>query len=92
MGNIIVTLLMGLLGYNMKVFKYPRAPLLLGIVLGKISEGNLMLSLDLYGPTFIFRPICLVLLIGTVGTIFYPIYAKKRAAAKGEIMPKAHTM
>jgi putative tricarboxylic transport membrane protein len=90
MGNIIITLATGLLGYGMKVFKYPRAPLLLGIVLGKISEGNLMLSLDLYGPTFFLRPICLVLLLCTIGTIFYPIYAKKRAAAKGEVMPK-HT-
>ena len=90
--NIIITLGTGLLGYCMKVFNYPRAPLLLGIVLGKISESNLILALDLYGPEFMLRPICLVLLVVTTVTIFYPIYAKRRSAAKEETTPKAHTM
>lgn len=83
--NIIITLGTGLLGYGMKVFNYPRAPLLLGIVLGKISESNLTLSLDLYGPEFILRPISLVLLAATIFVIFYPIYAKRRSLARGEV-------
>jgi TctA family transporter len=89
-GNIVITLLTGLLGYGMKVYKYPRAPLLLGIVLGKISETNLMLSLDLFGPTFFLRPICIVLLIVTLGTLLYPIYSRWRRAAIGEVPAFGH--
>jgi TctA family transporter len=86
LGNLVVVLAMGFLGYAMKVCKFPRAPLLLGIVLGRISERNLMLSLDLYGPKFIFRPIACVLLMIIVATVFYPAISKlvrrrrKRAA------------
>jgi putative tricarboxylic transport membrane protein len=77
LGNLVVVLCAGFLGYIMKVCKFPRAPLLLGIVLGRISERNLMLSLDLYGFSFIFRPIPLVLLIIILATVFYPIISKR---------------
>jgi putative tricarboxylic transport membrane protein len=87
LGNLVVMLLAGLLGYAMKVCKYPRAPLLLGIVLGRISERNLMLSLDLYGPKFIFRPIALVLLLIMIVTIFYPIVSKRLRKPKVSAAP-----
>jgi putative tricarboxylic transport membrane protein len=77
LGNLVVVLAMGFLGYAMKVCKFPRAPLLLGIVLGRISERNLMLSLDLYGPTFIFRPIAFILLLIMFATVFYPVISKR---------------
>ena len=82
LGNLVVVLLTGFLGYGMKVCKYPRAPLLLGIVLGKISERNLMLSLDLYGPRFIFRPIAFVLLVILLATVFGPMVSRRLKQGK----------
>jgi len=82
LGNLVVVLVAGFLGYGMKVCKYPRAPLLLGIVLGRISERNLMLALDLYGPKFIFRPIAFVLLLIMIVTVFYPIISKRLRKTK----------
>ena len=84
MGNIVVVLLAGWLGYGMKVCKFPRAPLLLGIVLGRIFERNLVLSLDLYGPSFIFRPIAFILLIIILATVFYPKISKKIRRTQGK--------
>ena len=82
-GDILVTLAMGGLGYAMKVYDYPRAPLILGIVLGEIAENTLHLSLNLYGPSFLLRPGTMILMALVVGSIIYPVIRKYRAQ-KGE--------
>ena len=80
-GDILITVTFGIIGYGMKKFDYARGPLILGIVLGKIAENALHVSLNLYGLLFIFRPIAFIILLITLGTVFFPVYqehAKKR--------------
>ncbi len=77
-GDLIVTFIFGLVGYGMKVFKYPRGPMTLGIVLGKLSENYLHLSLNLYGIYFLVRPITLVLIAITLATVLYQIHRKRK--------------
>jgi len=70
----------------MKRFDYARGPLILGIVLGKIAENALHISLNLYGLKFIFRPIAFIILVITLGTVLYPAYkehTKKKLAEEG---------
>jgi putative tricarboxylic transport membrane protein len=57
--DILATLFFGLLGYIMVRTKFPRAPLLVGVVLGKAAELNFHLSLQLFGNLFFLRPIAL---------------------------------
>ena len=58
----------------MKKYDYSRGPLILGIVLGRIAENALHVSLNLYGLAFILRPITLTLLVLTLATVLYPVY------------------
>ena len=73
-GDILITVLFGVIGYGMKKFDYARGPLILGIVLGKIAENSLHVSLNLYGSKFIFQPAAFVILLITLATVFFPIY------------------
>jgi TctA family transporter len=83
-GDLIVTFIFGLVGYGMKVFKYPRGPMTLGIVLGKLSENYLHLSLNLYGIYFLVRPIALVLIAITLATVIYQIHRKRKMEKQSE--------
>jgi TctA family transporter len=70
-GDIILLLILGLLGYIMKQFGWPRAPLMLGFVLTNTVEVNLRVSTVLYGASWLYRPIVLVLwLIILLGLLF----------------------
>ena len=82
-GDILISLIMGGVGYAMKKFDYPRAPLILGIVLGEIAENALHLSLNLYGVAFLVRPITLLLLVITIGSVIYPTIKRKRQKRQG---------
>jgi len=76
-GDVIITLGMGGLGYAMKKFDYPRAPMILGIVLGEIAENALHISLNLYGIAFLLRPMTLVLFVITVASALYPTVKRR---------------
>jgi putative tricarboxylic transport membrane protein len=76
--DLIVTLIFGLIGYGMKVFKFPRGPMTLGIVLGKLSENYLHLSINLYGIYFLVRPLTLVLIAIIVATILYQLHRRRK--------------
>ena len=46
--DIVVTLVFGAVGYFMVLAGWPRAPLVLGLVLGKIAENYLYISVARY--------------------------------------------
>src|SRR4030095_8905624 len=48
-GDLVALLLFGLLGWIMKQNKWPRPPLILGVVLGDTIERYLFISLERYG-------------------------------------------
>jgi TctA family transporter len=82
MGDLAVTLLFGILGYFMKVYGFPKAPLVLGLVLGRIAEGNFNLSYDLYGLRFLLRPLTLVILLLVIWSLLGPVVRKFREKQK----------
>ncbi len=84
MGDLMVTLVFGFLGYFMKVYGFPKAPLVLGLVLGRIAEGNFNLSYDLYGLSFLLRPMTLIILLLVIWSLVGPAvktyWAKRKEA------------
>jgi TctA family transporter len=72
--DIALAFVFGLLGYGMKKWKYPRAPLILGFILGPLAEDYLHKSIGLFGVSFLFRPIVLVLLCMGVLSLSYSIW------------------
>lgn len=81
----------GLLGYFFKKYKYPIAPLIIGLVLGPLTEVSLRKGLDMMDfdlSAFLFRPIAAPILILAVGSVlwnFYSVFIKKRKVSKEEI-------
>jgi TctA family transporter len=78
-GDLIVMLLFGLLGYGMVLFHWPRPPLILGLVLGKLSERYLFISVQRYGAEWLTFPGVAVILVLIVGAMIYPVLQVRSA-------------
>lgn len=88
-GDIWVVVGIGLLGYAMKKYNYSRATFVIGFVLGPLLESNLQLSLQLFGPWFLWnRPIAramvFLLLLGIVWSIVRSLRERSRATEAGD--------
>lgn len=78
-GDMILVLLFGGVGWLMVQFEWPRPPLLLGIVLGGITENYLFISTKIYGSAWLVRPGVIIILVLILGAVLYPIFhARKR--------------
>jgi putative tricarboxylic transport membrane protein len=82
--DLIVMLAFGALGYAMVVLGWPRPPLVLGLVLGKLSETYLYLSVGRYGWEWLTRPLVLVLILIAAGALLYPAFDAWRAGRGGK--------
>jgi TctA family transporter len=80
-GDILVTLVFGGIGYLMVVSGWPRAPFVLGLVLGKIAENYLYISVARYEAAWLMRPVVLILFALAVAVILYPLIQSKRRYA-----------
>jgi len=76
--DVLLTAVFGFFGYGMRKYRYPRAPLVIGLVLGHIVEKNLQLSLQLYGWRFLLRPVAMVLLVMLAAVASIPLVRKLR--------------
>jgi TctA family transporter len=81
--DLIVTFIFGLLGYFMVSWGWPRPPLVLGFVLGKLVETYLFISVARYGFAWLTHPIVMLLLALLVVVIAYPFVREKPAWAGG---------
>lgn len=83
-GDLLVTLLFGGIGYLMVMAGWPRAPFVLGLVLGKIAENYLYISVARYETAWLYRPIVLVLFALAIAVILYPLLQARRSSLKKE--------
>jgi len=60
-GDLWALLFFGLVGWIMKQFKWPRPPLILGLVLGDIIERYMFISIGRYGLDWMLRPLVVLL-------------------------------
>jgi TctA family transporter len=80
LADLAVTLGFGALGYLMMRYGWPRAPLVLGFVLGKLAETYLFISMARYGYAWLGQPLVIVLIILAVLVIAYPYLQERRSA------------
>ncbi len=66
-GDLFTLLFFGLVGWIMKQFKWPRPPLILGVVLGDTIERYLFISIERYGLSWMLRPIVALLFALAIG-------------------------
>ena len=82
--DIWTLLIFGVIGYCMKLLRFPLAPMILGVVLGHIAELNLNRSLSTSDDLLLFltRPWSLFFLILGLFSMFFPLYQKRRGKEK----------
>jgi putative tricarboxylic transport membrane protein len=80
-GDLLLTLVFGGVGYLMVMAGWPRAPFVLGLVLGKIAENYLYISVARYDAAWLTRPVVLVLLAIALAVICWPLVQRRRRAA-----------
>ena len=73
----------------MKLFDWPRPPVLVAVVLGFQMETYLWLSIARYDFSWLLRPSVLLLLALVVFTLMLPAIRKKREAARGNAPAEA---
>ena len=77
-GDLVNLFCFGVLGYLMFIYKWPRPPLVLGLVLGGISETYFSSSVDRYGAGWLLKPSVIILFMLVLINIIYPIIKRKR--------------
>jgi TctA family transporter len=78
-GDLITLLFFGLVGWIMKQFKWPRPPLILGVVLGDTIERYMFISVERYGITWIARPIVAILFTMAIIGLVRPLWQDVRS-------------
>jgi hypothetical protein len=85
-GDLYSLLMFGLLGWGMKMLKWPRPPFILGFVLGDILERYLFISIERYGIEWLIpntwgqvRWAVLILFVMAGMTLLRPVWQTIRA-------------
>lgn len=77
MSGIWITLGIGVLGYVLVLLDWPRPPLVLAFVLGKFAENYLWLAQQVYGFTWLSRPIVVAILLMMVAYLVYVVKQRR---------------
>ncbi|HEY5542416.1 MAG TPA: tripartite tricarboxylate transporter permease [Candidatus Binatia bacterium] len=77
--DLLVLLVFSVLGFMMRRHGWPRAPLLLGVVLGAKMELYLWLSYTRFGLEWLWRPGVIILFVLVLASVLYPVWQQKRA-------------
>lgn len=77
-GDIYTFLAFGAIGFAMKRLEWPRPPLILGIVLGSMLEDSAFIVANIYGWSWLLRPIALGVLLLTLVGIMRPLLGQVR--------------
>jgi putative tricarboxylic transport membrane protein len=84
-GDGIIMLVFGVLGYLMKKFNYEAAPLILAMVIGPMMEEALRQSLILSAGSFaifVERPISAGFILAAAVFLLFPLLTRRREVAK----------
>jgi TctA family transporter len=87
--DIVAMLVFGAVGIAAQEFKWPVAPLLLGLVLGRQAETNFYLSQSLFGNGWLTRPLVITLMIITLLGLTWPLiseFIERRSAGRHKLV------
>ena len=83
--DVYLCLVFGVLGFYMRRFGFPTAPMVLGVILGPLAEGYFMTSMANYGDdwtVFFTRPKSALLLALATGFVLWALWPELRALAR----------
>ncbi|PZC45472.1 MAG: TctA family transporter [Chloroflexi bacterium] len=76
-GDLVSVFLFGMLGFILVKLDWPRPPLILGLVLGGLTEKYLFIATQRYGIMLFARPVVIVVLILTLAALVYSVMQAK---------------
>lgn len=85
-GDLFTLVGFGLLGWIMKQLKWPRPPLILGLILGSMIERYGFITFQRYGFDWIFRPVALVLFAVALFTFVRPLFRLVRSGSMSGLL------
>ena len=83
-GDLIALLFMGILGWLMKQYAWPRPAALIGFVLARNLEGYLFISVQRYGIEWFARPGVIILGIITILSVYLSARYQSKVKAAGK--------
>jgi len=83
--DVLLAFVFGIVGLAMKRGEYPRAPLVLGFILGPLAEDYLHKSLAVYGVSFLLRPIVVSLLVASICSLVFSFRSITAAKTPDEV-------
>ncbi|MDF2822814.1 MAG: Tripartite tricarboxylate transporter TctA family protein [Mycobacterium sp.] len=94
--DIMLMVIVGLVAFWAERLSWPVAPMLIGLVLGKLAEANFFLANNIYGDpsAWLTRPIVLILALIALISLASPLirYLRNRRKAHGDPMAKARPL
>lgn len=76
--DLAILFVLGALGYTLASLSWPRAPLMLGFILGPLIEERVLVSHTIYGWSWVLRPTVLVLAAVTIGMLVVGLRTARR--------------
>jgi TctA family transporter len=77
----------------MEWLDWPRAPLVLGLVLGRLVENNLFISYARYDLAFLTRPLLIAIILASLAIVLAPLarrwVARRRGMERQVVVAKA---
>lgn len=86
-GDMFVLLLFGVLAWVMKRLKWPRPPLILGLVLGVLMERYMSISITRYDASWLLRPGVILLLTLAALSLLRPLFQEIRHGGIRSLLP-----
>src|SRR3982074_2671554 len=86
-GDLFALLIFGVFGWLMKQFKWPRPPLVLGLVLGDSIERYMFISIERYGFSWLARPVVVLLFALAIVGLVRPLLQDIRSQGGLKQMP-----
>jgi len=77
-GDLVLVLASGTVGYLMVLAGWPRPPFILGFLLGRLAERYLFTSISRFGAAWLWRPWVIVLFGLVIALALFPIFQEKR--------------
>ncbi len=78
-GDLIVMVTFGIIGYLMVLFSWPRPPVVLGLVLGTLAENYLFISANIYGARMLTQTGAMIIMALIVAVFAYSVIQERRA-------------
>ena len=83
-GDLWSLLFFSVVGWFMKRFGWPRPPIILGLVLSKLVENYLFISVSRYGMGWMLRPIVIIIAILIGLSLYYGLRMTARSEEKSQ--------